>query len=113
MPSTSARCSRSGLGARAQAALTAFVVAGALAACGGGGDSHGHDDDAAVDTATSADVSDAAAGATDTVPAETDTLGDVPAETAAVCTPACGAGFVCCADVHGHFPKCTAGAACP
>lgn len=32
---------------------------------------------------------------------------------ASECSPACGAGEVCCTDAHGHFPKCVTGSGCP
>lgn len=81
------------------------------AACGGdGGDPHGHGEDAATDVASDADAGVPNAGDT-AVPS--DATSDAAAETPPTCTPACGTGFVCCTDAHGHNPTCTAGTSCP
>lgn len=88
---------------------------GPLVGCSGDEpDPHGH-----------ADVEDVAAPldrlAGDVAPLDAPTAGDATAEDVpgemrsadgAVCSPACGAGQVCCTDQHGHFPACRAGSAC-
>ena len=87
------------LGLPAVFLMATFAVAG----CGSdSGDSHGHD-------AATVDASDR--GVLDATPDVLDAA--EPDATLAVCAPPCGTGFVCCFDVHGHNPQCTAGATCP
>lgn len=101
-----------------------LLVAAALAAnaCDAdGGDPHGHVD-AAVDAQDGAprDVVAALDRLDEDVPIDGGHAAAVDGSTAdlleagnAVCSPPCGAGEVCCADQHGHFPACRTGLACP
>lgn len=87
-----------------------FALVGIVAGCGDSTDDHGHAGDAAVDALDASDAADEASLA-DAATSGADA--DADADAAPVCTPTCGAGFVCCTDAHGHNPQCTAGTSCP
>ena len=91
---------------------TALVTAAVtiVMSCSSSSDDHGHV------------VADAASDEADATPADSESLADGSdassdttrsPDAAASCSPACDAAEVCCLDVHGHFPTCRPGPACP